>query len=178
MPSTKPSILFDFRSGRLAERLTREAAMALEDNGMALRKFHMELRSYLKAKPVVEAQPKRVLEIVSRYVDVIPIDYRAMERHVGKAARDLIPNHRYVPNVYWMLLDKLEWENPELHQRMYDYAGLLIGTREDDNSASWFRVLSRMLKKSDNTLETTYAWGRQHRWNRTGRHNARRPIPA
>lgn len=171
-----PTILYDFSQGPLAERLPEATLSALIANGLPTRKFWHELSSYLRAKPLPEVAPRRIVEICNRYVNIQPLKYSIMEEKIGRAARELFVHYWYVPSDYWMTLDFLERFDPVLYERMRSFTDLLVETRA--NPKGFIRVEMKFVQVCDYTAEQITKWGEEVNWTLTGgpSRKGRRPI--
>jgi hypothetical protein len=172
MPNNKPTIVFDFAQGRVAERLPEAAVVALVENRLPTRKLWHELSSLFRAKPIQEIRPRQVLEIVTRYVNVHPTNFVDMERVVGKSARHYLADRDFIPPIVWELQDLLDAVNKNDLGDPYrhDVASYVASRFE---VPQYYSLVSRYLAISGYNTADVRAYGE-----RTRVTNSRRPIPA
>lgn len=103
----KPAVRYDFSKGYTAQSLPPEAVVAMRARGIGTNRMEQQLRSYLRFRGVDEARPSRVLQIISRYVDVYPVSFIEMERAVGRSAARAAMQE--VPDFTWWIQDFLDY---------------------------------------------------------------------
>lgn len=178
----KPHITFDFTkyssTEALVEALTETAFYALVVQDQSTRRFWHELSQYLRAKPLNEASPRRIVEICSHHVEIQPTKLSEMEARIGKGARDLCYRARYVMDPVWKTLDYFDatYYLTAEHAQMWKYIDRLYNVSA--NPALFYSAARRFQEANSVTDDEIYDWGLRVGWTRTGRHGNPRNRPA
>lgn len=153
----KPTVRYDFALGNIRETLPREAGRALRARGLGTNRMEQELRNYYRYRGVDEVRPVRVLQIVSRYVTVVPASFTEMEVALGrKAAREYSPVGEYT----WRVQDFLDYIDMRLgHQHRQD-VNFMIENNAD--TQEFIDVSRRHLTRAGYTLTDLIRHGRTH----------------
>lgn len=172
MPN-KPTIVFDFARGNVAERLPEAAVVALHEQRLPTRRLWHDLSSYFHAKPINEARPRRILAIVSKYVNIQPVDYKVMERVCGTAARHALPDSDAIPEILWETQDFMDGlSKVKLGDPMRDEVSNLISRRA--NVIRYYQVVAKYLAQAGySTVDVRNYTSRARQSQQT-----QRPIPA
>lgn len=177
MPIDKPTIVYDFTVGRVAERLPELAVVAMVENGVQdRRKFWLELSALFRAKPIQEVRPRQVLNIVTRYVNVRPLSYLGMERVIGKTARYYLPPElkRQIPELMWLTLDYMDHldkvNNDDLGTMMRKDIDRYMSSRVRSDQYTFLILRYLSLSNSKTTDVRAYAAGHPLVGPRSGSH--------
>jgi len=169
----KPTITFDFALGSVAERLPEAAVAAMYERRLPARKLFHELSSYFQAKPLREARPRKVLQIVSRYVNIQPVDFRVMERVCGPAARHALPDSDIIPDILWETQDFMDGlSRDKLGNPMRDEVTHLVNARA--SVIRYYQVTAKYLAQAGYSTVDVRNYTARVRQSQQGR----RPSPA
>lgn len=155
MPNNKPTIEYDFGRAdvRMAEELPRRAVLELENRGLPINKLQQELRAYLRAKPIGSVRPRQLLQIITRYVNVQPTNFRDMTLMVGvEAARRMIPDADSIPTIIWDTQDYLDHLDPFWGDHYRADLETMINTCTG-TPREYYRVMNHWLSQAVVSLE-------------------------
>lgn len=173
----KPIIEYDFSRGHMVDEdnnLPRKAVLKLRELGLPVNKLQLELRAYLRAKPVNEIRPRQLLQIIVRYVDVQPTDYRDLEERVGaEAARNLVPGAEEIPMLTWATMDYLSYLDPDYQIQYRDEVLQRINSMVGDKH-EYLRLCAKWLNRAGSTPNDAMTY--YLRQQKSRRQN-RRPTP-
>lgn len=149
-PGRKPSVRYDFSQGYIHENLPPEAVRAMRVAGIGTNRMEQELRNYYRHRGIEEIRPVRVLQIVSRYVDVYPISFVEMEQALGRrAARETM---RAVPHYTWNVQDFLDYIDIRLGHRHRQDVNFLIENSVGADMGAFVDVSKRHLTRAGYAL--------------------------
>lgn len=153
--NNKPTIEYDFGRAdlRMAEELPRRTVIELENRGLPTNKLQAELRAYLKAKPVGTTRPRQLMQIITRYVNVQPTNFRDMTLVLGvEAARRMIPDGDFIPKIVWDAQDYLDHLDPFWGDHYRRDLDEMINTRTGA-PREYYRVMNHWLSQAVVTLD-------------------------
>lgn len=160
MNGNRPVVIWDFAAGEMLKRLPWLAVDALKKEGFsnAVQELGNEIRRYRQGKSEQDAVPSHLVPIFSRYVEIWPTDYFAMERLLRKEmAREYCPRGDMIPELVWVTQDWLEVFAPTVAVYFKREINRMIVGQVGDEVA-FLNVCTKNLRRSGSTAADAYAW--------------------
>jgi hypothetical protein len=134
MTAYLPPTRVDFGRPEMAEWLPVQVESVLREAGLDTQVYANEWRRYLRSKGTANAVPWHMIDMASRYVQVLPLEFSDMEAVLGSKAREFCPRADEIPQIVWDTLDFLTSYDPEQAQsyryELYPYIEYRVGTRQ------------------------------------------------
>lgn len=163
----RPVLRYDFSQGYIAKNLPPDAVTVMRNSGIGTNRMEAELRSYINWRGIEEVLPHRILQIVSRYVDVHPVSFTEMERALGSHfAREAMLTE--VPLFTWFVQDFLDYIDVRVGYRHRSEINRMIESMIAKND-QYRRVSARHLRSTGYTVTDVIRHEKEHgrRYNTT-----------